>query len=345
MLQIAGKTLLRQAPLSQVQWPERTRHGPRLAHLPGGGSVQALEPAQWDAWVAQTGVGESLVVRAQQSWRGALLATALLLALTLSAYRWGLPLTSRAVAALLPSKVEQQLGDTALAAMEGTWLSPSRLDSAQQEAIRQRHAQALRLRFPNGKAPMVSLQFRHARIGPNAFALPGGTIVVTDELVRLLADRPDILLGVLGHETGHIHLQHGTRSLVQASVLGAVAALVLGDAGTLLSTAPVLMGQMAYSRDFEREADEEAMAWLRANQIRPSVMVTLFERLESTSGPQGHAPARTGRDDQGAPLTEALGIAFRSHPADAERIQRFLAADQSAVGARPLETAAARNRS
>jgi Zn-dependent protease with chaperone function len=342
MLQIAGKTLMRQAPLRQVQWPERTRHGPRLAHLPGGGSVQALESAQWDDWVAQTGLGESLVVRAQQSWRWALLATALLLAITLSAYRWGLPLASQAVTALIPGQVERQIGDTALSAMEGRLLGPSGLDPAQQAAIREGYARARGLRFPRGNAPGVSLQFRRSHLGPNAFALPGGTIVVTDELVQLLADRPDILLGVLGHETGHVHLRHGTRSLVQASVLGTVAALALGDVSTLLSTTPVLLGQMAYSRDFEREADNEAIAWLRASQIRPSVMATLFERLHATAGAQAHqgpTGPHADRDGTSAPLAQTLGIAFRSHPADAERIQRFQAADQPTVGFLPSSPA------
>ncbi|OYU72188.1 MAG: hypothetical protein CFE45_40815, partial [Burkholderiales bacterium PBB5] len=45
----------------------------------------------------------------------------------------------------------------------------------------------------------------------NALALPGGTLIVTDAMVRLLADRPDVLVGVFGHELGHLQHRHGMR--------------------------------------------------------------------------------------------------------------------------------------
>jgi predicted Zn-dependent protease len=84
---------------------------------------------------------------------------------------------------------------------------------------------------------------------------------------------------------------------------------------------PVLFGQSAYSRDFERAADAEAIRLLQANRLSPMVMVELFDRLEAQRAAAKDA-AGTRDDDQ--PFT--LGIALASHPADAERIQTFRAA-------------------
>jgi predicted Zn-dependent protease len=71
----------------------------------------------------------------------------------------------------------------------------------------------------------------------------------------------------------------------------------------------VLLGHASYSRDFEREADAEALHVLRANGLSSQGMVLLFEKLAQ----------RSKRADG------MLGIALASHPADAERIARFKA--------------------
>ena len=94
MLQLAGPGLLKQIPLRQVQWPERTRHGARLAHLGDGGSLHTHDSTAWDAWAHQHGLSDSLVTQAQQSWRWSLMATLLLLAICAASYLWGMPTAS-----------------------------------------------------------------------------------------------------------------------------------------------------------------------------------------------------------------------------------------------------------
>ncbi len=155
------------------------------------------------------------------------------------------------------------------------------------------------------------------RLGPNAFARPGGVGIVTDEMLQLLADRDDVLIGVLGHELGHVQRRHGMRMMVQTTVLGAVATLLWGDISTVLAAAPALLGQSAYLREFEREADGDSVALLQANGLSPLVMVELFERLKKQR--------ETDASDQSEKSADAfdLGIALASHPADAERAQRF----------------------
>jgi Zn-dependent protease with chaperone function len=142
--------------------------------------------------------------------------------------------------------------------------------------------------------------------------LPGGIIVVTDDMVELLQGRDDVLVGVLGHELGHVRHRHGMRMVVQAALIGTATSVAWGDFSSVLAAAPAVLGQQAYSRDFEREADADAVRLLRADGLSPDVMTELFARLAA------HRKATRQGDDDGG-----LGISFASHPADAERIRSF----------------------
>ena len=343
-LHVEGEGVDLQLPARQVQWPERQRHGERQAHLPEDGLLTSPDAAAWDAWIEASRLQrDSLTVRWMQSWHAALGSLLLTIAVLAAGYAWGLPAAARQVAAWLPERLHQQIGDAAMESFRDEWLQPSKVPPERQAALRAQFEQAVR-RTPAfaGAAPAWTLHF-HASpakggMGPNAFALPGGHIVVTDELVELLNDRPDVLIGVLGHELGHVQHQHGMRSVVQVGVLSAVAALVFGDISTLLTTAPVLLGQAAYSRDFEHEADRAAARLMHANGWDPAGFGVLFERLRDAhgrpgqgsgqdKGTEGAGPDQDGRRDRKADPHEdegfSLPIGLSSHPPDAERVRRM----------------------
>jgi len=299
----------RRWPLAQVTWPERTRHGRRVVLLQRGGSLQALDNAGFDAWRLASVGSESWVVRAQQHWRTTAAAVLLLVVVLAGTVRWGVPLAAGTLLVLVPPAVDRQVGETALAQIAPRWLQPSQLLPERQAALRQALDGALADTWPDAAGrPLVNLQFHAAAeaLGPNAFALPGGTIVVTDALVHLLKGQDDALLGVMAHEAGHVHHRHGMRSVLQFSLLSAAASVALGDFSSLLAGLPALVAQMGYSRDAEREADAVAAQVLRASGRSPASMVIFFERL--------------GRDRPGA---GPLPIALASHPADDERVRFF----------------------
>ncbi len=299
-----------------VRWPERTRHGGRIAQLPHGASVQALDVPAWDAWTAGLGHRDGWVVRAQQSWRGVLIAFVVLIAAAAAMYQWTLPWAARGMTALVPQRADALIGAQVLASLDDSLLLPSTLPAQDQARIREGFARMVRMAHPDD-APPWKLEFRRARderLGPNALALPGGAIVLTDELVRLLPDNDDAVLGVLGHEFGHVRLRHAMRQLVQASAVGIVASAAFGDYGTLITSAPVLLATLGYSRDAEREADVESLRLMRIAGIPPRAMADFFEAIEQWQ------EARRG--DQGGE-TDFLGLAFSSHPATAERIAFF----------------------
>jgi Zn-dependent protease with chaperone function len=294
--------------LHDVQWPERTRYGTRIAQLPDGASLQSRDAPAWDAWVAAHVQADSLVVRAQQSWRGVGVALALLVGVVAAMYQWGLPVAARAATTFVPAAVDETLGRNALAQIDNRWMKPSKLPVDVQARIRQRFATAVQKTY-GSNAPQYQLEFRQSTIGPNAFALPGGTMVMTDELVNLVND-DDVVLGVMGHELGHVTQRHGIRQLVQVTALQTVLGVAFGDYGSLITTAPLILGTMGYSREHEREADAESIRFMRAAGISPLVMVKFFEAV---------------RAEQKTKTKETpLGISIiSSHPADEERIEVF----------------------
>jgi Zn-dependent protease with chaperone function len=308
----ADGAVLGQWPVQDIVWPERTRSGARMVNLPDGGQLLAIDAAAYDAWAAtQLPRAESLVVRAQQSWRGVMVALALLVGTVTAGYLWGLPIAAKGIASLVPLSIDEALGRNALTQIDSSWMRPSRLPVATQQRISTRFDEAMRKAYPQG-LPAYRLEFRQSTIGPNAFALPGGTMVMTDELVNLVND-DDVVMGVMGHEIGHVTLRHGMRQLVQLTVVQVALSTAFGDYGTLITTAPLILGSMAYSRDAEREADDHAIRFMQANAISPLVMVKFFSTMRAEQKTKGESTP--------------LGISIiSSHPADQERMAKFKAA-------------------
>ncbi|MEO5797718.1 MAG: M48 family metallopeptidase [Rhodoferax sp.] len=326
-LHITGDGIARRVALPHVRWPERTRHGVRITHLADGGELHCADSAAWDAWSQHSGLGEPLVVRLQQSWRGVLGSALALVVLLLALHAWGLPLAARAALQLLPLSVDTSLGDATLQAVDEHLMQPSQLPRAEQARVQAAFSQAMTqaaAHLPLGSVPDWQLVFRASRIGPNALALPGGTIIMTDELVYLVERDTDALTAVLAHELGHVQHRYGVRMLVQVTLLGTVGSLVLGDFSSLLAGTSALLGQAHYSREAEHAADVSAVQLLQAANIDPAAMVTLFDKL---------AALRAAKDaDAKAAPDNWLGIAFASHPTDAERVQFFQRAGRSNGG-------------
>ena len=314
-LVIVGDGVQRREPLAAVQWPERTRHGARLLHLADGASLHCRDSLAWDNWSADhAGRRDSVVVRAQQRWKWVMVSTLVLLAFVAVTYQHLLPLAARGVVALIPLTADDAIGDSALRSIdENGLMKPTTLSGAQQQAVRDAFARAV-AHLPPQDVPHYELEFRKSTIGPNAFALPGGSIVLTDELYKLVDGNLDVVVGVLGHELGHVRHRHGMRMLVQAGVLAAAAAALYGDFSTFFSQIPVLLGQANYSRAFEHEADVDSVRLMRADGISPTVMATFFVKVRQPAA---------GASAASAPQMPHIPIALASHPADADRIKFF----------------------
>ena len=189
----------RSCPLGELRVSERSSHAVRKVSFPDGAYLEIADQAAFNDMLHDTGHRDGWVVRLQQSWRGALLATvATIVALWLS-YQYLLPLAAKGIAYALPQSVERQLGQGVLDFLDSHVFEASKLAGTRQQALR---AQFARLATPGDSTPAHRIVFRKSKIGPNAFALPSGGIVLTDEMIELLPDDQAIMGVLVAHVQG-----------------------------------------------------------------------------------------------------------------------------------------------
>lgn len=326
---ISGDGVRRSMKLSGMQVSEPLEHAPRILRFPDGAFIE-VEYRNLPRLMAKNGYRDSWVVRCQQQWAWSLCALIAVIALLMSAYQWGLPWAVDQAANRMPVSMEKKIGDEGLRLIDARYMRPSRLDPAEQERLRALFAA---LKHPQAAATPYRIEFRHSRAGPNAFALPNGVIIMTDQLVDL-APNDNAILAVLAHELGHLQRRHSLRRLMQALGVGVAVNLMIGDVSSVLAAVPTFLLDQKYSRDFEREADRYAIAMMQANGLPLSPMAELFERMGDARR-QGNDNdglnddrQQEGRSSRRTESRRNTSLDYlRSHPSDDERIAKLRAAD------------------
>jgi beta-barrel assembly-enhancing protease len=115
----------------------------------------------------------------------------------------------------------------------------------------------------------------------NALSLPGGNIIVFEELLKI-ADSPEEIAGVLAHEAQHIFLKHSTRGILQNLASGILLTLVRGDANAVMESVVGIAGQLntlGFSRKMETEADIKGIELMLEAKINPKGMLSIFKKL------------------------------------------------------------------
>jgi Zn-dependent protease with chaperone function len=318
-----GKGVRRNARLSQVEISERLEHAPRILRFTDGATVEIAD-RKFDKMLRANRYRESAVVNWQQNWPLSLLALITLVAVLISGYQWGLPWAADEIAQRLPPSLEQKLGDESLVLLDKHLMQPSKLNPDDQARLKNLFAG---MKQPHGGKTHYRLEFRSSKIGPNALALPNGVIVMTDELVMLAGD-DHAVLGVLGHELGHVRHHHSTRRLLQGLGVGVVINLLIGDVSSALATLPTFLLDQSYSRDFERESDQYAIDMMRANNLPLSPMADLFARMGDEREHRHDRAGKPRRSTKSKKTRTASMDYLNSHPSDEERIARLRAADR-----------------
>jgi len=289
----------------------RVGRSDRFIALPDGGQFQCRDKPALDA-LPQHSRTEGAVAWLEQRVAVAVASVVLIVALVGGGYEFGLPVAARQVAAEIPLETEEALGEQSLTWLDDSdWFGSSRLKPAKLERLRREFAQ-MSVDLPY--AQTYRLEFRQSDfIGANAFALPGGTIVITDAMVKL-AESDEEVLAILAHEIGHVELRHVMRHVLQDSAVAVAAATLSGDAATLsgaVSGLPVVLAQARYSRDFESEADDFAFQLLKQHAMSPEAFASVMERLQEKCG-----------------CKSSVLDFLSTHPVTSERIERARAAAQ-----------------
>jgi beta-barrel assembly-enhancing protease len=187
-------------------------------------------------------------------------------------------------------------------------------------------------RFCAGEGGQAALDKLAARLSPdaaslnirvvdidivNAAALPGGNIVIFEELLAE-SDGPDEVAGILAHEISHIERHHVTQMMIRELGLGLV---ISAFGGTTGANVDALLAAR-YSRGAEREADSDAAAKLARAGISPLPTAAFFRRLADQERKLG-AVGRSLSYVSTHPMSEERQKTFRD---SARRDRRYAAA-------------------
>lgn len=235
----------------------------------------------------------------------ALLALFLLLPLLLVlAFIWQADHIASVLATRIPVAREEQLGRQLFAGMRG------RLD-LQQEGSSLTLVRTLGDRLTQGSR--FRYEFHVVQDSAiNAFALPGGIIVVHTGLIDATR-RPEELAGVLAHEIQHVEQRHSLKALVKEMGLRGLWGAITGDVGgSLAGEAALRLTSLRFSRDAELEADAKGFDSLVSHDIDPAGMVDFFGTMEKAAGAAPPAwlsthPASVARRQALQVRREALG--------------------------------------
>ena len=212
----------------------------------------------------------------------------------------------RSVVARIPPEWEQEFGDKVIAELRET-------ETFVQDPV-------METNLVRAVAPLLSAVPTNA-LGfklylmkedlPNAFALPGGHIVVTTSLMEL-ADRPEEIAGVIAHEVAHVNKRHVFRKMISSAGPYLLCRLFMrdnsGPLGMLAGGSQLLVCQ-SFSQEYETEADDVGWQYMVAAHIDPRGLPDMLGRLQAKY--------------DSLHLGHLVPQAFSSHPATAKRIRRL----------------------
>lgn len=281
--------LLPAVAIADVEVSSRVGNTPRFLRLPGGASFETTDNDAVDRLVAGRSRASGWVHRLESRLRFVVLGLVVTIAFVWAGVQWGVPALARVAAFSLPADVNAQADRVVLDLLDRQFLAPSKLPAAEQTRL-----QAVFAPFvaDAGDQPPIRVLFRDAggTIGPNALALPAGTIVITDQLVAL-ARHDEELAAVLSHEIGHAVHRHALRRSIQASAMGLLGMLVMGDVSSVSSAVtavPLILTELGYSRAFEVEADRHAVEMLRRHGVAPRRLADMLQRLDPSQDTHGY---------------------------------------------------------
>jgi len=294
-------------PLKKVKISTRLGNTPRVLEFPGGIRCKSEQNDRVDAILRKLDVKQPIINRLEKSWKIALSSVALIAVVVVFMLTVGADYTANFLAQRLPKSTLDKASKTTLIQLDNTLLHKSNLTQEKKDLVIK---QFNKLKDSN----RYKLHFRSSpQIGPNAFALPSGDIVILDELILLDKDKElRGVLGVLAHEKAHVVYKHSLRGLIKGTIAYALIGYITGDINFIVSTLPAVIITNNYTKEFEKEADIYAKEELKKLNISTKPLAKLFIAIEEYS-------KKDNKDSN-----DTLSGFFSTHPLTKDRVEFFM---------------------
>ncbi len=253
--------------------------------------------------------GNIFIHRLEQNFKLALMSIVIIAFSILLFWKFGIPLIASIVAPMVPDTVINKISDETVITLDKYYFQKTSLNKKTQQRLTKKFSTIIK----SQKKELVAgsrykLLFRSSKtIGANAFALPSGTIIITDQLINYAKNDKEII-SILAHEVGHVVKRHGTKSILQNSVVTILISYITGDVSALSSMSvaiPTFLINTGYTKNFEEEADNFSYNYLVKNKISTHYFADIMKRIEKDFS-----------------KTEIPSI-FSTHPSTNERIKKF----------------------
>ena len=196
-------------------------------------------------------------------------------------YWWGIPAIGNLIGNNLPVSIEKQAGQQMYNQMKAQWT----IDEERSKAV-----QAFFERMEDKSAYDFHIVVVKDEV-VNAFAMPGGYIVVYDALLKKM-DSYEELAGLLAHESSHVQNRHTSRTLCTTLAnylfISAMIGEISGVVAVLAQNADQIKS-LSYSRDLETEADLKGLELLYRHKINPNGMLGLMDALKEEGEDAGQS--------------------------------------------------------
>lgn len=149
----------------------------------------------------------------------------------------------------------------------------------------------------------------------NAFAIPGGIIVVNSGLLKL-ADSPNELAAVLAHEVQHVEQRHALKNMMNSAAIASIMLVVLGDANAVVMMMAHQVSTQYFNRQVESDADIKGVQLLQNRNIDAKGMVSFFKKMDA-----GLDHKKDGAKEKSTEEPSEVASWFSSHPDTLIRIQ------------------------
>lgn len=272
---------------TELEFSDRLGGLPCTITFPDGGKFETPDDPAITEWLQQHGGSRrgSWVHMLERRWKWVAVSFVTVI-VGLALFLWvGLPAAAGWIADRVPARVRVETGRQAMKVVERMLGKGSTTPLSRVAQIQLEFEDLVGLRPIPALRPHLEIR-SGGMIGPNAFAVPDGTVMLTDELIEVAPDEAAIQ-GVLAHELGHLYHNHAMEEVVRASSLPLIVTLLTGDLGSgasLAGSIPIQLIRNGYSRGAEREADNFALELMRERDLDPGSMANFFEILQEKYG-------------------------------------------------------------
>lgn len=225
--------------------------------------------------------------------------------------KWGIPYTSKIIAYSLPVKVNKLISTNTLNVLDKYIFKKSILSDKEKLNIESSFKNDILSNIKNDENFKYKLHFREWKIEeeniPNAFALPSGDIILTDEFIKLSSNKDEIN-SVLLHEIAHIKKRHSLQNIISSSFIAFIVMHISGDIQGIADLG-IGLGSIfinnGYSKHYESEADSYAFKKMLQLKIDPLSFASILNKM-------------TKKDEEIIKENKVLDY-FSSHPTTKKR--------------------------